>query len=236
MENFAVRGVGVVRQLVDAPWLARAMPILDDLLDWPHSPRPGARRAIDRRPELIDLIRAGPVQTLMESLCGPDVMVIRSIAFDKTPDSNWAVAWHQDATIAVRERIELPHFGPWSIKAGEHHCQPPRELLDRIITLRIHLDPCAADNGPLRVIPGSHMDGLVSDDQVDHIAASTPFEELHAAPGDAVVMHPHVVHSSPRAINPGRRRVLHLDCTSAALPGGLQWAESFALSRAAAIQ
>ena len=54
---------------------------------------------------------------------------VRAILFDKTAGRNWSLAWHQDRTIAVRERIETPGFGPWTIKAGVPHVAPPMALL-----------------------------------------------------------------------------------------------------------
>jgi hypothetical protein len=67
---------------------------------------------------------------------------VRAIYFDKTPDSNWNVAWHQNLTIAVRERRDAAGFGPWSVKAGVPHVQPPVELLEHLVAVRLHLDPC----------------------------------------------------------------------------------------------
>lgn len=227
--EFRQRGAAIVRGLVDAHWLECAKPLLDSVLGWPDRPRAGMRGALEREPGLVELVRVAAITELMKRLCGDGVMVVRAIVFDKSPDANWAVPWHQDATIAVREKIDVPGFGPWAVKAGEHHCQPPREILDRIITLRVHLDACGPENGPLRVVPGSHWEGLVSDEEVVRIAAARSVVELAVEAGDAVVMYPHVVHSSPRASVAARRRVLHLDCTVGELPGGLRWAEEVEL-------
>ncbi len=183
-----------------------------------------------KEPRLVELVRVKSIAELIQALCGEGAAVVRAIVFDKSPDANWAVPWHQDATIAVRERVEVAGFGPWAVKAGAHHCQPPREILDQIVTLRVHLDDCGTDNGPLRVVPGSHRAGLVSDAEVDRIAATGPVIECTVKAGDAVVMYPHLVHSSARASVNARRRVLHLDCTSVELPGGLRWEESCAVN------
>jgi ectoine hydroxylase-related dioxygenase (phytanoyl-CoA dioxygenase family) len=83
-------------------------------------------------------------------------MPVRAIFFDKSSGSNWLVPWHQDLTIAVASKCEAPGFGPWSVKDGIPHVQPPDELLKQMIALRLHLDDCDASNGALRVIPGSH--------------------------------------------------------------------------------
>lgn len=72
--------------------------------------------------------------------------------FDKASDANWNLAWHQDVTIAVQRQMDVPGFGPWSVKDGIVHVQPPEEVLNAMVAIRVHLDPCGADNGPLRVI------------------------------------------------------------------------------------
>lgn len=234
--EFRLQGVAIVRGLVDADWIAQAVPLVDGVLGWPETPRAGVRGVFAREPRLVELVRVRAIAELIEFLCGEDAQVVRAIVFDKSPDANWSVPWHQDATIAVRERVEVPGFGPWAVKAGEHHCQPPREVLDRIITLRVHLDDCGPENGPLRVVPGSHRAGLVGDAEVEQLAAAGPVVECAVRAGDAVVMHPHVMHSSPRAGVSARRRVLHMDCTSAELPGGLKWAERVRLCSRGAIE
>jgi hypothetical protein len=81
--------------------------------------------------------------------------------FDKSPRRNWSVARHQDRTIAVRERRDVPGFAPWSIKAAVLHVEPPFRVLEDMVTLRAHLDDCDGDNAPLLVAPGSHQLGRV---------------------------------------------------------------------------
>src|SRR5262245_7189469 len=91
-----------------------------------------------------------PFACFVEPILGPGAFVVRGLFFDKTPRANWKVSWHQDLTIAVRVRIEAPGFGPWSLKAGVVHVQPPAEILERMATVRLHLDDCSESNGPLR--------------------------------------------------------------------------------------
>lgn len=62
--------------------------------------------------------QGGALGRLAAELLGPGARAVRALAFDKRPDANWAVGWHQDRTIAVRVRIETPGFGPWSVKGG----------------------------------------------------------------------------------------------------------------------
>jgi ectoine hydroxylase-related dioxygenase (phytanoyl-CoA dioxygenase family) len=112
------------------------------------------------------------------------VRPVRSILFDKTPDQNWAVSWHQDLTIALERRVDVPGYGPWSVKDGVVHAQGPVELLEKMVTVRIHLDDTPAENGALRVIPGSHRHGRLSDEAAEELARQ-PEAICTANAGDA---------------------------------------------------
>lgn len=92
-----------------------------------------------------------------------------ALLLDKTEDMNWALGWHQDRTIAVREKIETPGYGPWTVKAGFLHVAPPFDVLAHMVTLRVHLDPVPADNAPLRVVPGSHLLGRIAESDVPDV-------------------------------------------------------------------
>ncbi len=134
---------------------------------------------------------------------------VRSILFDKTPDENWPVAWHQDLTITVQEQKEVEGYGPWSVKDGAPHVQPPTSLLENMITLRIHLDPTPEENGALRVIPGSHLGGKspspIAEDQ-EKSAITCACEA-----GDVLMMSPLILHASSRSTKAARRRILHFE-------------------------
>lgn len=131
---------------------------------------------------------------------------VRGLLFDKTAGSNWGLGWHQDTSVAVRERRDVPGFGPWTVKAGVTHAIAPRALLERMVTLRIHLDDCLEDRGPLRVRPeGGAEDTIV------------------AAAGDVFRFCPLLFHASGASRTEGHRRVLQLEFAADALPAGLQW-------------
>lgn len=223
-------GYFIMEACLDLECIQRLAHLCEPLWSQGDGKRPGIRRVLARCPALADQLGSTIVPGLIESLCGRDAQIIRSILFDKTPQTNWLVPWHQDATIALATRQDAPGFGPWSIKEGEHHCRPPRWLIDRVAVIRIHLDPCGIENGPLRVIPGSHRQGLVSDAAVAQMAAEGPVRACCVGAGGIVGMRPHTVHASAKATVPARRRVLHLECTAAALPEGLAWGESLRLA------
>jgi hypothetical protein len=118
-------------------------------------------RGMLRVPEVMRL-----AQSLLVDLVRPHLpaepVPVRGIYFDKRPETNWLVAWHQDLTLALKERVEVPGFGPWSLKEGVPHVQPPVGMLEQMLSVRLHLDDADATNGALRVLPGTHRLGRLN--------------------------------------------------------------------------
>jgi ectoine hydroxylase-related dioxygenase (phytanoyl-CoA dioxygenase family) len=164
------------------------------------------------------------VISCLAPILGAGFRLVRGLFFDKTPAANWPVAWHQDLSLAVRQRCDLPGWSNWSVKGGVPHVQPPPEILDRMITLRLHLDDCPADNGALQVLPGSHRDGLLPREAISDLTAS-PATTIAARAGAGLLMRPLLLHASSPAKAPAHRRVLHLEFAPAdLLPSPLEWA------------
>jgi hypothetical protein len=168
------------------------------------------------------------VKTLVTSVLGTQCFAVRGIFFNKNPRANWKVVWHQDCVIAVRERVDVEGWGPWSIKAGVTHVRPAAQILDRMVAIRIHLDDCGHDNGPLRVIPGSHRQGFLSDKQIQDLPKDNAVSCL-VYRGDAILMRPLLLHASSPALHPSNRRVIHLEFSADELPSGLAWHDRVAL-------
>ena len=185
----------------------------------------GARNALWTDPRLANLASDRAVLDLVEPVLGPGARAVRVILFDKTPAANWGVAWHQDQNIAVAARHDVPGFGPWTVKAGVHHVVPPAAVLEAMLTIRLHLDDCGPDNGPLMVLPGTHRAGLLRESDIERLAAETAPETCHAPAGGAIVMRPLLIHASRPAATPGHRRVIHIEYAAAGapLPPSLAW-------------
>jgi hypothetical protein len=163
------------------------------------------------------------VQDLIAGIA-PSSIPVRAILFDKTGEANWTVPWHQDRSIAVRERIDAPGFGPWSIKSGIPHVQPPVNVLRQMVTLRLHLDPCGPDNGPLRVVPGTH-ERILDQHEIESCVKSRPIFSVAASAGGLLIMRPLLLHASSPTTIGSHRRVIHIEFGPARLPGGVEWAE-----------
>ena len=162
-------------------------------------------------PSIRNLAASDAVRCLVESVLGTRAAPVRALFFDKTPGANWPVLWHQDLTIAVAEQHDLEGWGPWSTKAGVPHVQPPAPILEAMSAVRLHLDDCGLDNGPLRVIPGSHRLGRLRRDQI--AACRQEIEEVvcQARAGDALLLRPLLLHASSPSRAPSHRRVIHIE-------------------------
>lgn len=154
-----------------------------------------------------------------------DLRPVRAIYFNKSPSANWFVPWHQDLTIAIKEQRDLPGFGPWSVKDGVPHVQPPLEVLEEMLTIRLHLDSADETNGALKVIPGSHRAGRLDAEAVAALRKGEGEVTCCAKAGDVLLMRPLLLHASARAENDRQRRVLHIEYCGVTLPEGLEWAE-----------
>jgi ectoine hydroxylase-related dioxygenase (phytanoyl-CoA dioxygenase family) len=115
-------------------------------------------------------------------------------------------------------------WGSWSIKDGVHHVQPPVEVLNKMLTLRLHIDCADEQNGCLKVIPGSHRRGLLQPATIDSLVKNSIAVPCIVNAGDALIMRPHILHASSKATKPNHRRVVHLEYSSYSLPEGFAWA------------
>lgn len=169
-----------------------------------------------------ELAASKTVRDLVCSVLGPNCFAVRALFFDKTPTSNWKVPWHQDLTIAVQERRDAEGFGPWTIKAGVQHVQPPTEVMTGMLAMRLHLDDSAPDNGPLRVLPGSHRHGRLSAEQIAALDKGSVVT-CSVPSGGALLMRPLLLHASSACDRPKPRRVIHFEFAAQNLPSGLAW-------------
>lgn len=161
---------------------------------------------------------------LASSILGSKPDIVRVIYFDKTPERNWLVAWHQDKTIAVDVKKEIEGWRVWSIKDGVHHVQPPLGVLNKMVTFRLHLDDADKNNGCLKVIPESHHLGILSQQELLNVVKTKVPYLCEAKAGDLLIMKPHIIHSSSKSKQAMHRRVIHIEYSNYDLPSGLNWA------------
>jgi Phytanoyl-CoA dioxygenase (PhyH) len=194
--------------------------------------RGGVRNLIGH-PTVVTLLSHERLGRYLWSVVGRDLVAVKATLFDKTAAANWRVQWHQDRAIAVKERLDVAGFGPWTTKAGSLHVDAPQEVLSQMLAIRIHLDPSGAENGPLRVIPGSHRHGKLTEEEIARVVAEEAMTELHLPVGALLLMRPLLVHSSSPARSADHRRVLHIELAPAEAISPLKWHDAISLNRAA---
>jgi len=152
------------------------------------------------------------------------VKIVRVLLFNKSAENNWLVSWHQDKTVAVSNRFIADGWQNWTIKDGIHHVQPPIEILAQMLTFRIHLDDTDQKNGCLKVIPKSHLSGLLKHSQITEYVVLHSIVNCEAKAGSTLIMKPLILHSSSKAISNHSRQILHIEFSSYKLPKGISWA------------
>ena len=181
------------------------------------------RAVFEALPQTREMVRGEKVQRILAPILDKKFFCVRGLLFDKNPNANWKVPFHQDLTIEVGHKIEDENFGPWSRKMGVLCVQPPREVLENMLTLRLHCDDCDAENGALRVLSGSHKMGKLSAAKIQELRQTTPETVCEISSGGVLLMRPLLLHASSPAATPRHRRVLHFDFAARDLPNGLQW-------------
>ena len=177
-------------------------------------------------PEILELATSAKLLTIVREHIGIEAFAVRGMLFDKTGDANWLVPWHQDLTICVAARLPAPCYGPWTVKAGVCHVQPPASILEGMLSIRIHLDDCGENNGPLRVLPGTHRLGRLTADRISELQHDVREQLCLVKQGGALLMRPLLLHASSAATTPEHRRVVHIDYSSSQLDYGLRWLPS----------
>lgn len=172
---------------------------------------------------LVEDLRAHP---LVASLVPEQSVAVQCTLFEKSARRNWLVPLHQDVHIPVREKVEHPTLSAWSEKQGTLFVQPPIEVLERLVAVRVHLDDCGPEHGPLRVAPGSHLTGRFPEAEIPAVRAALEERLCVVGRRGVLVMKPLLLHGSSKAAVPNRRRVLHFLFGPRTLPLGLNWADA----------
>ncbi len=207
-QNIAARGFAVIGDVFAHQEISA---VVGELVAAPlQRRRAGARHLLSN----VSLAKLAADARLLEIAChvlGADARPFRATLFDKSPTSNWLVVWHQDTALPLRQRHELPGWGPWSVKEGVIYAHAPAPALAQILALRIHLDDSTDKNGPLRVLPGTHIMGVLTDDTIERLASEITAVDCLVAAGGVVAMRPLIVHASSKSVTETPRRVLHIE-------------------------
>ena len=189
------------------------------------------RQLIKNVPELSHLLFNEKLIELISDLSECEYFLTKAIYFDKPSESNWFVAYHQDLSISVDQKTELENYSNWTFKKGQYGVQPPIKIMEDTITIRIHLDKTDKNNGALKVIPNSHLNGIVRADSKDWNLENEFICEVEK--GGVMLMKPLTLHSSNRTTNGNKRRVIHLEFNKHNLTEPLAWLEHYGIKKPA---
>jgi len=199
-------GFGITARYLDAEECDRLTETVSGI---PHG-RAGIRHLMSD-PLVAELAKSDRLMRLAADWLGGTAIPFRATLFEKSADANWLIPWHQDTALPLANEFQSPGWGPWSEKGGVMYAHAPAWALDRVIALRVHLDASDADNGPLRVIPGSHGAGVLTDAEISEYALKGEVVECLTPRGGVVAMRPLVIHSSSKLRSEEPRRVLHIE-------------------------
>lgn len=181
------------------------------------------RNLLLKHPSLKDTLFNKKIKKLVSKI-DKKAFLTKAIFFDKPEEGNWYVTWHQDMTIHVNSKVDLPNFNGWTRKNTTYHVCPPKHLLEENFTLRIHLDDTTESNGALKIITATHKNKL-SDGEINRTVMNNDFNYVSVPSGGVQIMRPLLLHASSKSTNGKRRRVIHLEFSSKRLPSGLEWQE-----------
>lgn len=207
-KTIAENGFAILPGLFSQQYLDRLLQEINE--SEPRRSRAGVRHALGLAP-VAELSQQPQMIELARGVLGPDAFPFRATVFDKSTAANWLVVWHQDTALPLCARLELPGWGPWSVKEGIHYAHAPTATLSKVLALRVHFDDSTAANGPLRVLAGTHTLGVLSDDSVHEVATRIAPVDCVVPKGGIVAMRPLLIHASSKSHSEMPRRVLHIE-------------------------
>jgi ectoine hydroxylase-related dioxygenase (phytanoyl-CoA dioxygenase family) len=221
-ESIRKRGFAVISDVVADQQLSTLLVHLEG--PGVRRTRAGVRHAMGIQ-AVRELAYSSKLLSMARQILGDETLPIRATLFDKSPSSNWLVVWHQDTALPLRERCDAKGWGPWSVKHAVVYARAPSKALEQVLAIRIHLDDSIFTNGPLRVLPGTHEMGVLTDDELQVLAEKIAPIDCLVPRGGVLLMRPLIVHASSKSSSNAPRRVLHIEyASSLSIGDGMQLA------------
>jgi len=217
--RFDVDGFAVLPALLHEAEMARVEARLA------QRPQGAARELLDE-PWCAELARRLQAEPRLAGAIPATHVPVQCTAFEKSVDHNWLVPVHQDVAIPVARRVDDAALSGWSNKGGTWFVQPPADVLAQLVALRLHVDDCGVDDGPLKVVAGSHRAGRLDDAAAIALRDASGTVACPVPRGGAMLLRPLLLHASSKATGTSRRRVLHFLFGPPRLPRGLAWAHA----------
>lgn len=166
--------------------------------------------------------RHGGLHDLASGLIEEPVKLRKVVSFVSSGCANWFMPWHQDRSNGFADAWQINAFSSGRHGSADREARatgnwsgpsvPDRVVLSPMVSLRIYLDDCGEDDGPLEVALGSHRFGVLGREAAGKLVGRTKTGICLASRGDIVAMAPLVLRRSQRARSVrGPRRVLYLE-------------------------
>jgi ectoine hydroxylase-related dioxygenase (phytanoyl-CoA dioxygenase family) len=232
-DDFLVNGFATIDNIYTTAEVDRILNIISQANSEKETFRKSAdlfaiRQFLIEVPATVDTIFNDNLKSVLTQFLGNKYFVVKSIYFDKPQTSNWYVSYHQDLTISVDKKLVLNGFEFWTTKQNQFAVQPPLDILQNVVTVRIHLDDTDENNGALKVVPKSHSKGIYRPETIDWTVENEV--SCKVSKGGIMLMKPLLLHSSGRTTNDRQRRVIHIELSNQELPTELNWAERLNLN------
>jgi ectoine hydroxylase-related dioxygenase (phytanoyl-CoA dioxygenase family) len=208
LEPIQTQGFAIIPGILESKEADKLLDIFSRV-DLPRS-RAGVRHAM-RLPAVMAIAQDARLMEIARETLGGKAFPFRATLFDKSPRANWLVVWHQDTALPLQVRREAPGWGPWSVKDGVTYAHAPESALGRVLALRIHFDDSTAENGPLRVLPRTHTQGVLTDEALHDLSTQIAAMDCLVPQGGLLAMRPLIVHASSKSQSAAPRRVLHIE-------------------------
>lgn len=221
--NLKSKGHSILNDIYTQREIKKISLLLHNYFAASSEPAYGKRTLLMDLPNLKPLLLNENMLQIIRTI-EPEAVLTKAIYFDKPQTQNWAVNWHQDLPINVKEKIPTEGFNSWTFKKGINSVCPPEEVLHSIFTIRIHLDDTTAQNGALKVIPGSQKKRF-TDDEINTITMNSTPSLCEVRSGGVHLLKPLTLHASQKSTKQKKRRVIHLEFSGINLPGPLDWLE-----------
>lgn len=192
----------------------------DALAETPLEQKAGEKSADKIFPIVQELVSDPNLMRIAESYLSGIVSIVQVKLFESTP----AKAWHQERCVVVNQKVDIADWGPWHEQDGVCTVQPPIEVLDNMVTLRLQLDAANEESGYLQIIPRSQNKGAMTDAEITEYAENREVIDCFTEAGDVLAIRPHLLHKTCAGNSGKSRRVLQIEYCGYKLPEGLQWA------------
>jgi len=102
VDTFEKNGFALIKAIVTEPELCELTDAIEAVRRAAPTKSAGVRNLLTRCAVVRKFAESDPICGIATKVLRRKAKPVKAILFDKTPDANWYVTWHQDTTIAVK--------------------------------------------------------------------------------------------------------------------------------------